>query len=148
MGGPKDGRDPWLAPARWLGEAETERGSAICGWPDDADPESSTAGFSLVAVLVFMLIVSTIVVPFAVTARTRLMIANNELEQERLSLLAEGLGNVVASELTGEQATPKLPLDSTPAACRSGKYSFVLRVQDHGGLIDLNGADDRAGVPL
>ncbi|BCG69374.1 hypothetical protein MesoLj113a_05320 [Mesorhizobium sp. 113-1-2] len=28
-GGPKDGRDPWLAPARWLGEAETERGSAI-----------------------------------------------------------------------------------------------------------------------
>lgn len=105
--------------------------------------ESARAGFSLVAVLVFMLIVSAIVVPFAVTARTRLMIANNELEQERLSLLAEGLGNVVASELTGEQATQKLPLDSTPAACRSGQYSFVLRVQDHGGLIDLNAADDR-----
>ncbi|ESW78923.1 hypothetical protein X773_19090 [Mesorhizobium sp. LSJC285A00] len=29
MGGPKDGRDPWLAPARWLGEAETEWGSAL-----------------------------------------------------------------------------------------------------------------------
>jgi len=29
VGGPKDGRDPWLAPAGWLGEAETERGSAI-----------------------------------------------------------------------------------------------------------------------
>ncbi|ESZ31785.1 hypothetical protein X733_19955 [Mesorhizobium sp. L2C067A000] len=93
--------------------------------------------------LVFMLIVSAIVVPFAVTARTRLMIANNELEQERLSLLAEGLGNVVASELTGDQVTEKLPLDSTPAACRSGQYSFVLRVQDHAGLIDLNAADDR-----
>ncbi|ESY55536.1 hypothetical protein X744_19570 [Mesorhizobium sp. LNJC372A00] len=26
MGGPKDGRDPWLAPARWLGEAEKEWG--------------------------------------------------------------------------------------------------------------------------
>ncbi|ESX11826.1 hypothetical protein X768_09775 [Mesorhizobium sp. LSJC265A00] len=93
--------------------------------------------------LVFTLIVSAIVVPFAVTARTRLMIANNELEQEHLSLLAEGLGNVVASELTSDQPTEKLPLDSTPAACRSGQYSFVLRVQDHGGLIDLNAADDR-----
>ncbi|ESY08668.1 hypothetical protein X753_03165 [Mesorhizobium sp. LNJC399B00] len=29
MGGPKDGRDPWLAPARWLGEAETEWRSAL-----------------------------------------------------------------------------------------------------------------------
>ncbi|MER8647893.1 hypothetical protein [Mesorhizobium sp. M0619] len=147
---------------RWLGEAETEWGNAICDCPASPcgkgprvgvflkrkalpaiDADSTSAGFSLVAVLVFMLIVSAIVVPFAVTARTRLMIANNELEQERLSLLAEGLGNVVASELTGDQVTEKLPLDSTPAACRSGKYSFGLRVQDHGGLIDLNAADDR-----
>jgi len=111
--------------------------------PSARSDDSASAGFSLVAVLVFMLIVSAIVVPFAVTARTRLMIANNELEQERLSLLAEGLGNVVASELTAEQAMERLPLDSTPAACRSGKYSVVLRVQDHGGLIDLNAADDR-----
>ena len=73
----------------------------------NAGGESASSGFSLVAVLVFMLIVSAIVVPFAVTAKTRLMIANNEVEQERLSLLAEGLGNVVASELTGEQAMQK-----------------------------------------
>ncbi|TIX95002.1 MAG: general secretion pathway protein GspK, partial [Mesorhizobium sp.] len=62
---------------------------------DRGDDESASAGFSLVAVLVFMLIVSAIVVPFAVTAKTRLMIANNEVEQERLSLLAEGLVNVM-----------------------------------------------------
>ncbi|CAN7412344.1 hypothetical protein [Mesorhizobium sp. LjRoot246] len=105
--------------------------------------ESAGAGFSLVAVLVFMLIVSAIVVPFAVTAKTRLMIANNEVEQERLSLLAEGLGNVVATELTGGSGTKTFPLDSAPAVCRSGAFSFDVRVQDHGGLVDLNAADDR-----
>ncbi|MER9651736.1 hypothetical protein [Mesorhizobium sp. M0199] len=103
--------------------------------------ESTSAGFSLVAVLVFMLIVSAIVVPFAVTAKTRLMIANNEVEQERLSLLAEGLANVVSSELANVSATEKLPLDATPTACRSGEFSFDIRIQDHGGLIDLNAAD-------
>jgi len=107
-----------------------------------AGHETASSGFSLVAVLVFLLIVSAIVVPFAVTAKTRLMIANNEVEQERLSLLAEGLGNVVASELTGGSGTKKIPLDSTPAACRAGDLSFDVRVQDHGGLIDLNAADD------
>ncbi|ODA93661.1 hypothetical protein BFX40_12825 [Mesorhizobium sp. SEMIA 3007] len=105
--------------------------------------ESARGGFSLVAVLIFMLIVSAIVVPFAVTAKTRLMIANSEVEQERLALLAEGLGNVVASTLTGGAGGQKFPLDSTPTSCRSGEYSFTVRVQDHGGLIDLNAADDR-----
>ncbi|CCV09523.1 conserved exported hypothetical protein [Mesorhizobium metallidurans STM 2683] len=103
--------------------------------------ESASAGFSLVAVLVFMLIVSAVVVPFAVTAKTRLMIANNEVEQERLSLLAEGLANVVSSELADGSATDKLPLDSTPTGCRSGEFAFEVRIQDHGGLIDLNAAD-------
>ncbi|MER9071070.1 type II secretion system protein GspK [Mesorhizobium sp. M0902] len=103
--------------------------------------ESTSAGFSLVAVLVFMLIVSAIVVPFAVTAKTRLMIANNEVEQERLSLLAEGLADVVSSELADGFATEKLPPDSTPTACRSGEFTFDVRIQDHSGLIDLNAAD-------
>ncbi|MER8522702.1 general secretion pathway protein GspK [Mesorhizobium sp. M1076] len=106
-----------------------------------SENERGSAGFSLVAVLVFMLIVSAIVVPFAVTAKTRLMIANNEVEQERLSLLAEGLANVVSSELADGFATEKLPPDSTPAACRSGEFTFDVRIQDHSGLIDLNAAD-------
>ncbi|WP_095198077.1 hypothetical protein [Mesorhizobium carmichaelinearum] len=109
---------------------------------ESAADDSGGAGFSLVAVLVFMLIVSAIVVPFAVTAKTRLMIANNEVEQERLSLLAEGLGNVVASALTGGSGGQKFPLDSTPTSCRSGEFGFTVRVQDHGGLIDLNAADE------
>lgn len=108
---------------------------------DRTHDEGSTSGFSLVAVLVFMLIVSAIVAPFAVMARTRLMIANNEVEQERLSLLAEGLANVISSELTDASAKEKLPLDSTPTGCQSGKFTIDVRIQDHDGLIDLNAAD-------
>ncbi|MER8583551.1 general secretion pathway protein GspK [Mesorhizobium sp. M1423] len=37
--------------------------------------------------------------------------------------------------------TEKLPLDSTPADCRSGEFTFGVRVQDQSGLIDLNAAD-------
>ncbi|RWF61191.1 MAG: general secretion pathway protein GspK, partial [Mesorhizobium sp.] len=108
---------------------------------DRSGDERTSDGFSLVAVLIFMLIVSAIVVPFAVTAKTRLMIANNEVEQERLSLLAEGLANVVSSELADGSATEELPLDSTRMGCRSGEFTFDVRIQDHGGLIDLNAAD-------
>ncbi|MER8583588.1 general secretion pathway protein GspK [Mesorhizobium sp. M1423] len=90
-----------------------------------------------------MLIVSAIVVPFAVTAKTRLMIANNGVEQERLSLLAEGLANVVSSELADDPGAGKLKLDATPTACQSGEFTFDVRIQHHGGLIDLNAADDR-----
>lgn len=105
--------------------------------------ENASSGFSLSAVLVFMLIVSAIIVPFAVTAKTQLMIANNEVEQERLRLIAEGVGNVVASQLTGDASGGKFSLDFTPVACRSGEFSFDIRVQDHAGLIDLNAADKR-----
>src|SRR5689334_7368807 len=69
---------PWTW-GRGVREADgVGAGDVISNCPGGAD--SASAGFSLVAVLVFMLIVSAIVVPFAVTARTRLMIANNELE--------------------------------------------------------------------
>ncbi|TGP85417.1 MULTISPECIES: general secretion pathway protein GspK [unclassified Mesorhizobium] len=99
-----------------------------------------SAGFALVAVLVFMLIVSAIVAPFALTARSRLMIAANETEQQRLAMAADGLVNVVAGELF--DGTSKLPQNAQPTRCHAGHFSFELSVQDHRGLIDLNAADD------
>ncbi|WP_246811405.1 general secretion pathway protein GspK [Mesorhizobium sp. AA22] len=69
------------------------------------------------------------------------MIANNEVEQEQLSLLAEGLANVLSSELADGSTTEKLLLDSSLTSCRSGEFAFNVRIQDHSGLIDLNAAD-------
>ncbi|TGQ73017.1 general secretion pathway protein GspK [Mesorhizobium sp. M00.F.Ca.ET.186.01.1.1] len=109
-----------------------------------SDPtDDGNEGFGLVAVLVFMLIVSAVVAPFALTARTRLMIAGNEMEHERLSMVADGLVNVVASELFDGSAAQKLPQNAEPARCHSGQFSFDLTVQDHSGLIDLNAASDQ-----
>ncbi|MGX5805655.1 hypothetical protein ACWGS9_31200 [Bradyrhizobium sp. Arg314] len=98
-------------------------------------------GFALVAVLGFMLVLSTIVLPFALTARTRLMIASNEVEQQRMTLVADGLVNVVSAELFAGTETDGLSMNGEAAQCRVGHMTFELKVQDHAGLIDLNGGD-------
>lgn len=104
-------------------------------------PDGSESGFALVAVLVFMLVVSAIVAPFAVAARTRLMIAGNQMEHERLTLLADGLANVVSAQLVQGLWPATWKQDSKAIGCRSGQFSFEVRVQNHAGLIDLNAAD-------
>ncbi|BCG80469.1 general secretion pathway protein GspK [Mesorhizobium sp. 113-3-3] len=98
-------------------------------------------GFALVAVLVFLLIVSAITSTFALTAWTRLKMAANETESQRLGLLAEGLTNVLAARLSGDGADLRLPLNFEPVSCTVGDLAVVTRVQGHSGLIDLNAAD-------
>lgn len=104
--------------------------------------DSGTAGFALVAVLAFMVIVSAIITPFALTARTRLMVARNETEHQRLSLLAEGLSNVLAVELIGENPPSALTVNSEPMRCRISPLNFEIVIQDHSSLIDLNAAGE------
>lgn len=98
-------------------------------------------GFALLAVLAFLLVVSAVIAPFATTARTRLMIASNQAENQRLSLLAEGLTNVLATELTGE-IPAALKIYSELMQCSIPPYNFDITIQDHTGLIDLNAAND------
>ncbi len=102
--------------------------------------EPGRSGFALVGVLAFLLVISALVVPFAVTAKTRLLIANNEIEHEKLSLLATGLVNVLSTAITGGTAT-NLPLDFSPMRCRADNLLVQAQVQDHNGLIDLNAAE-------
>lgn len=101
---------------------------------------SGNSGFALVGVLAFLLVVSALAVPFAVTAKTRLSIANNEIEHEKLSLLATGLVNVLSTAVVGG-AAPTLPLDYSPMQCRAGNLLVQAQIQDHNGLIDLNAAE-------
>ncbi|PBB88379.1 hypothetical protein CK216_01185 [Mesorhizobium sp. WSM3876] len=102
--------------------------------------EPQYSGFALVAVLVFLLVVSAITSTFALAAWTRRTVAANELQVQRFSLLAEGLTNVLAARL-GEGAETKLPLNFEPVACRTNDLAIVTRLQGHAGLIDLNAAD-------
>ena len=103
------------------------------------EPAGSSDGFALVMVLAFMLIVSAVIVPFAISARTRLMIAKNTIEQQRLSLLADGLITVLSGRLSRLPA--ELPTDGDLVYCQAGGSTFAARIQDHRGLIDLNASD-------
>ncbi|MBZ9722299.1 general secretion pathway protein GspK [Mesorhizobium sp. AD1-1] len=106
-----------------------------------ASCECQSAGFALVAVLVFLLIVSAITSTFALTAWTRLKIASNETESQRFGLLAEGLTNVLAARLSSAGPDIGLPLNFEPVSCVVGNLTVVTRLQGHSGLIDLNAAD-------
>ncbi|RWC64015.1 general secretion pathway protein GspK [Mesorhizobium sp.] len=63
------------------------------------------------------------------------------MQTQKLSLLAEGLTNVLAARLSGEDADVGLPLDFRPVACSASGLTIVTRLQGHAGLIDLNAAD-------
>ncbi|RUU14324.1 hypothetical protein EOD23_01395 [Mesorhizobium sp. USDA-HM6] len=106
-----------------------------------ASCEPRSSGFALVAVLVFLLVVSAITSTFALAAWTQRTVAVNELQVQKLSLLAEGLTNVLAARLSGEGTDTKLPLNFEPVACTASGLAIVTRLQGHAGLIDLNAAD-------
>lgn len=103
------------------------------------------AGFALVAVLWFLLLVAAVVAPFAVAARTDFLIASNTRDQTRLDALADGLSTLLALKATGEEGASllaELPPNSTPATCTAGRYTVVMQLQDQTGLVDLNAADE------
>lgn len=103
------------------------------------------AGFALVAVLWFLLLVAAVAAPFAVAARTDFLIASNTRQQTRLDTMADGLSTLLAIKFMGsegEALLAVLPPNSTPASCAAGKYLIGMRLQDQKGLVDLNAADE------
>jgi len=103
--------------------------------------EPGSSGFALIAVLVFLLMVSAITAGFALAAWTRRAVATNELEVQKLDLLAEGLTNVLAARLSGEGAEIGIPSNFEPVACKAGDLTIVAWLQGHAGLIDINAAN-------
>jgi general secretion pathway protein K len=103
------------------------------------------AGFALVAVLWFLVLVAAFVAPFAVAARTDFLIASNRSKKVRLDTLAEGVSTLLSLRLMehGDAAAPLADIlqDSSPVSCNLGAYTFDIRLQDQSGLIDLNAAD-------
>ena len=76
-------------------------------------------------------------------ARTQVVLQANIHHLDRLSLLAEGLVEVLAARLAvpNGEAAPGVKLDATVQSCRAGGLEVSARIQEHGGLIDLNAAD-------
>lgn len=103
------------------------------------DPE---AGFTLVVVLWFLVLLAAFVGPFALAARIDVLITSNQREQEKLDFLADGLATLLADRLaTNPQSADLLPLNSQPIDCSTEDIAIIFTVQDQAGLIDLNAAD-------
>jgi len=103
------------------------------------------AGFALVAVLWFLVLVAAVAAPFAVAARTDYLIASNRLHKMRLDTLAEAVSTLLSLRLMDQGNASALladiPQDSSPVSCSVGNYEFGIRLQDQSGLVDLNAAD-------
>lgn len=105
--------------------------------------DDTQAGFALVVVLWFLVLMAAFVGPFALAARTSAMITANQHEKEKLNLLADGLTTLLADSLAANsELAGTLPLNSQPINCSTERIEISLIVQDQSGLIDLNAADD------
>lgn len=108
--------------------------------------ETREAGFALLIAIGFLLIVTAVITPFVLAARTALDTAAASFSTDRLRFVAEGLAIVIAhdvSSLPADEIARFAPgVRSDPVGCRSAGLSIEVRVQDQRGLIDLNAGDE------
>ena len=118
------------------------------GLREEAVPgQTGEAGFSLPVVLWSLLLASLLVITFLAASRTSIRIAANDAGRAEATALAEAgislavLDLVAASRRQGVER--RIPVDGTPAECRMPDGARIrLRVEDEGGKIDLNRADE------
>lgn len=99
----------------------------------------------MVAVLWFLVVVATVVTPFAVGARNELLVQTNRRAQLQLTLIADVLAQELADR--GFHGTLWREVGTGTDAdlmrwCSARSFSIGHRSQPTSGLIDLNAADD------
>ncbi|MCB1385656.1 MAG: hypothetical protein KDJ80_06915 [Nitratireductor sp.] len=107
---------------------------------DSAGRGEGVAGFALVAVLLFLLIVSAVITPFVLAARTDFLLSSRQYLIVRQQMLARGVAQAIARQIAGRDtvAIAELKLDSEPMRVRCGPHDLTIVAQDQAGLADLN----------
>ncbi|MEX0347707.1 MAG: hypothetical protein AB3N20_22490 [Rhizobiaceae bacterium] len=97
-------------------------------------------GFALVAVLLFLLVVTAVITPFILAARTDFLLASNAHHKARQGHSAAGLANLIARQLASldVEQNEKIALNSQPMRSLCGDKMIEIRVQDQLGIINLN----------
>ena len=95
-------------------------------------------GFALLSVLLFLLVVTAIVTPLVLSARTDLILASSSHNSHKQNILAEGLVSVVARQVAsfGYEINDRLLLNSMPMRSKCGDQLVELRIQDQFSTID------------
>ncbi|MEO1702968.1 MAG: hypothetical protein AAFR71_13050 [Pseudomonadota bacterium] len=101
---------------------------------------SGDAAFALVTVLLFLLIVTAVITPLVLAARTEFTIDSRNHLSVRQEILARGLAQVIARRIALRVSEPLAPLtmDSTVFETQCGPYQIMVVAQDQAGLVDLN----------
>jgi hypothetical protein len=97
-------------------------------------------GFVLVWVLGSIMLLASILTPFAIFARIHFMLAATVEESFRFDLLADGFSTLALATLSGRGESGYPLLNGDQQACSIDGYTVLVSLQDHSGLIDLNGA--------
>jgi len=98
-------------------------------------------GFSLIAVLGFLLLVSSVLIPLSLASHNRLLTAKSRLDALQSNMSSQVIRTIVASKFSNSD----FALDKTPAAtlfnCLFEEMKVQIEIQEFHGLIDLNSAN-------
>lgn len=96
-------------------------------------------GYSLVAVLVFCLILMPVIATFSQSARTTARTTHNSLARNRLEFLAAGLADAIAFKAAADRKFYR-KITEKSLHCRYNGLTIVFAIEDHDGKIDINNA--------
>ncbi len=99
-------------------------------------------GFALVAVLLFLLVVTAVITPFVLAARTDFLLASSAYRNDRQIHLADGIARLIARQVASSaiEVNDAIRLNSDPMRSFCGNQQVEVRVQDQLSLVDLNAA--------
>lgn len=97
-------------------------------------------GFALVAVLLFLLVVTAVITPFILAARTDFLLASSAHHKARQGHSAAGIANLIARQLASRKVeqNEKIAVNSEPMRSVCGDKMIEVRVQDQLGIININ----------
>ncbi len=105
--------------------------------PDDGGGQDNA--FALFAVLSFLMLAATILIPFVTSARTQALISRNVASELKDRMAMRGLIEISAYRLFMNARQPEF-ITPNSLLCQFDQASVAIYFQNHAGLIDLNAA--------
>ncbi|MBY0431765.1 MAG: general secretion pathway protein GspK, partial [Rhodospirillales bacterium] len=105
--------------------------------------DSGQQGFALIVVLWAIILLGTIAAAVTQTARTETRVARNVLDQAKAEALADGAVHRAILALRNPDAAERWPTDGSVRHFTLGEGESFITIEDEGGKVDLNGADEQ-----
>jgi general secretion pathway protein K len=106
-------------------------------------------GFVLIAVIWIAGLLAVIATAFVLTVRSHTLVARNTVFNTKAEYAADGMARMLALKLAADLGHPSLDRRSVVTFCRLSPQILVAwRIQDQGGLVDINTASPQLIVAL